>query len=102
MQTGENEQALRKIIDLIRFAGILALILHFYFSCYGVFYELHLSLPIVDQILAHFYRLPVFKSALLAKSVAIGFVIISLIGTKVVCYGDVDHLIPGQTDQAIS
>ncbi|MEZ2337306.1 conjugal transfer protein MobC [Mucilaginibacter sp. RCC_168] len=82
MQTGENEQALRKIIDLIRFTGILILILHFYFSCYGVFYELHLSLPIVDQILAHFYRLPVFKSALLAKSVAIGFVIISLIGTK--------------------
>ena len=82
MQTGENEQALRKIIDLIRFTGILVLILHFYFSCYGAFDELHLSLPIVNQVLTHIFRLPIFKSTLLVKSVAIGLVTVSLIGTK--------------------
>ena len=82
MQTGENEQALRKIIDLIRYTGILVLILHFYFSCYGAFDELKLSLPIVNKVLVHFYRLPVFKNTLLIKSVAIGLVIVSLIGTK--------------------
>jgi hypothetical protein len=43
MQTGENEQALRKIIDFTRFLGILVLILHFYFSCYGAFSEMHLT-----------------------------------------------------------
>jgi hypothetical protein len=82
MQTGENEQALRKIIDFTRFLGILVLIFHFYFSCYAAFKELHLTYTIVDRILVNIYRLPVFKSTLIVKLVAIGFLIISLIGTK--------------------
>ncbi|MFA6245316.1 MAG: conjugal transfer protein MobC [Mucilaginibacter sp.] len=82
MQTGENEQALRKIIDFTRFLGILVLILHFYFSCYGAFKELQLTYPIVDRILVNIYKLPIFKGILIVKSVAIGFLIISLIGTK--------------------
>lgn len=82
MQTGENEQALRKIIDFTRFLGIVILILHFYFYCYGGFRELHLSSPIVDRVLVNIYRLPVFKNMWVAKSVAIGLLTISLIGTK--------------------
>jgi len=82
MQTGENEQALRKIIDYTRFLGILILILHFYFSCYGAFNEMHLSYPIVNRILVNIYKLSIFKSMLIAKSVAIIFLIVSLIGTK--------------------
>jgi len=82
MQTGENEQALRKIIDFTRFLGILVLLLHFYFSCYGALSELHITYPIVDRILVNIYRLPIFKGILMVKSVAIGFLIISLIGTK--------------------
>jgi len=82
MQTGENEQALRKIIDFTRFLGILVLILHFYFSCYGAFRELHCTYPMVNRVLANVYKLSIFKSTLIAKSVAIGFLIISLIGTK--------------------
>jgi hypothetical protein len=49
MQTGENEQALRKIMDFTRYLGILVLILHFYFSCYGAFVQMHLTYPILDQ-----------------------------------------------------
>jgi hypothetical protein len=82
MQTGENEQALRKIIDFTRFLGIVVLIFHFYFSCYGAVKELHLTYNIVDRILVNVYRLPVFKSMLIVKLVALGFLIISLIGTK--------------------
>src|ERR1700712_4955267 len=82
MQTGENEQALRKIIDFTRFLGILVLILHFYFSCYRAFSELHISYAIVDRILVNIYRLPIFRSILIVKSVAIGFLIISLVGSK--------------------
>ena len=82
MQTGENEQALRKIIDFTRFSGIVVLILHFYFSCYVAFRELHLSSPIVDRVLVNIYRLPVFKNMWVAKSFAIGLLTISLIGTK--------------------
>jgi len=82
MQTGENEQALRKIIDFTRFLGILVLILHFYFSCYGAFNLLHFTYPVVDKVLANIYRLSIFKSMLIVKSVALAFLIISLIGTK--------------------
>jgi hypothetical protein len=82
MQTGENEQALRKIIDFTRFLGILVLILHFYFSCYGAFSKMHLAYPIVNRVLANIYKLPIFKSILIVKSVAIALLIVSLIGTK--------------------
>jgi len=82
MQTGENEQALRKIIDFTRFLGILVLILHFYFSCYGAFSELHFTYPIVNRVLVNIYKLSIFKSILIVKSVALAFLIISLIGTK--------------------
>jgi hypothetical protein len=82
MQTGENEQALRKIMDFTRYLGILVLILHFYFSCYGAFAQLHLTYPIVIRILANIYKLPVFKSMLITKLVAISFLIASLIGSK--------------------
>ena len=82
MQTGENEQALRKIIDFTRLLSILVLLLHFYFSCYGAFNELHFTYSVVNRVLANIYNLSVFKSILMAKSTALGFLIISLIGTK--------------------
>jgi len=82
MQTGENEQALRKIIDFTRFLGILVLILHFYFCCYGAFSELHFTYPIVNRVLVNIYKLSIFKSILIVKSVALVFLVISLIGTK--------------------
>ncbi|MDB5109908.1 MAG: conjugal transfer protein TraG [Mucilaginibacter sp.] len=82
MQTGENEQALRKIIDFTRFLGILVLMLHFYFSCYGAFNQLHFANPIVDRVLVNIYKLSIFKTILIVKSVALAFLIISLIGTK--------------------
>jgi hypothetical protein len=82
MQTGENEQALRKIMDFTRYLGILVLILHFYFSCYGAFVQMHLAYPILNRILANIYKLAIFKSTLIAKSVALVFLIASLIGSK--------------------
>jgi hypothetical protein len=33
--TGENEQDLRKIMDLTRFLSVVLLLLHFYYSCYA-------------------------------------------------------------------
>ena len=82
MQTGENEQALRKIIDFTRFLGILVLILHFYFSCYGAFNQLHVTYAVVNRVLLNIYKLPIFKSVWIVKSVALAFLIVSLIGTK--------------------
>jgi hypothetical protein len=33
--TGENEQALRKILDMTRLISIVLLALHFYYYCYA-------------------------------------------------------------------
>jgi hypothetical protein len=38
MQTGENEQALRQIIDITRLCSIVILMLHFYYYCYDALY----------------------------------------------------------------
>ena len=36
MNTGENEQGLRKIIDMTRLISIVLLALHFYYYCYSI------------------------------------------------------------------
>lgn len=82
MQTGENEQALRRIMDFTRFLAITILLFHFYFSCYGAFQQLHFTHRVTDHILVHIYKLPFFKSAFLTKSVALLFLIVSLLGSK--------------------
>ncbi|WP_143313447.1 YWFCY domain-containing protein, partial [Cnuella takakiae] len=38
-QTGENEQALRKILDLTRLVSVAVLLLHFYYTCYLLFQQ---------------------------------------------------------------
>jgi hypothetical protein len=34
MQTGENEQAMRKILDMTRLISIVILVIQFYYYCY--------------------------------------------------------------------
>jgi len=82
MQTGENEQALRKIIDFTRLISITILIIHFYLSCYATFQRYHLTHKIVDHIVLPFAKMPVFKTITAAKLSALGLLIVSLLGSK--------------------
>lgn len=82
MQTGENEQALRKIIDFTRLLSIAILIIHFYLICYATFQQLHLTHKIVDHILLPLSKMALFKTVLAAKSSALALLIVSLIGSK--------------------
>jgi hypothetical protein len=82
MQTGENEQALRKIIDFTRLLSIAILIIHFYLCCYPAFQELKLTHKIVDHILLPLSKMAVFKTVLIAKLSALLLLVISLIGSK--------------------
>ena len=43
MQTGENEQSLRKILDMTRLMSIAILALHFYYYCYTAFEQWQLT-----------------------------------------------------------
>lgn len=82
MQTGENEQALRKIIDFTRLLSIAILIIHFYLSCYEAFAHIKLTHQIADHILLPLSKMAIFKTLLRAKASALLLLIVSLVGSK--------------------
>lgn len=82
VQTGENEQALRKILDMTRLISIVILVLHFYYYCYAAFIEWGWSSPFSDRILGNIYRTGIFSSFVKSKCIALGFLMISLLGAK--------------------
>jgi hypothetical protein len=82
MQTGENEQALRKIIDFTRLISITILIIHFYLCCYATFQHFKLTHKIVDHILLPFSKMVIFRTVISAKLSALLLLMVSLIGSK--------------------
>ena len=82
MQTGENEQALRKILDMTRLISMVILGLHFYYYCYHAFQLWHLTTPITDNLMRNICNTGLFKSFIYSKWLALGLLIISLLGSK--------------------
>jgi hypothetical protein len=80
--TGENEQALRKILDMTRLIGIVVLVAHFYNYCYAAFHLWGLSSAFSDQLLGNIHNTGLFENFHKSKLVALGFLIISLLGAK--------------------
>ncbi|MBX2968252.1 MAG: type IV secretory system conjugative DNA transfer family protein [Cyclobacteriaceae bacterium] len=81
-QTGENEQALRKIIDFIRLLSIVILLFHFYFYLHGILRGWSLTSEFVDRIVLSLRNTGMFDSVYHAKLFSFGLLIISLIGAK--------------------
>ncbi|WP_173968108.1 conjugal transfer protein MobC [Flavobacterium collinsii] len=82
MQTGENEQALRKILDMTRLISIIILVIHFYYYCYAAFKQWNLVSGFSDKIMGNIYQTGLFSNFHKSKLYALGFLIISLIGSK--------------------
>jgi hypothetical protein len=82
MQTGENDQAMRKILDMTRLISIAVLLLHFYETCYGVFAGWHWVSALTDRLLANIVRTGLFSSFLKPKLIALAFLAIALIGVQ--------------------
>jgi hypothetical protein len=82
MQTGENEQALRKILDMTRLISIIILVIHFYYYCYAAFREWHLVSGFSDKIMGNIHHTGLFSNFHKSKLFALGFLMISLIGAK--------------------
>lgn len=80
--TGENEQALRKIIDFIRLLSIVVLLFHFYFFLYGALQSWGWTSRFIDRIVLGVAQTEVFSSVYHTKSFVLGLLIISLIGAK--------------------
>src|SRR3569833_649611 len=82
MQTGENDQAMRKILDMTRLISVAVLLLHFYRECYGAFVGWHLVSGITDRLLGNIVRTGLFSSFLKPKLAALVFLAIAQIGVK--------------------
>jgi len=82
MQTGENDQAMRKILDMTRLISITVLAIHFYKECYGAFAEWHLVAPLSDRILDNIVRTGLFSNFYRSKLISLGFLVIALIGVR--------------------
>jgi hypothetical protein len=82
MQTGEDTQGLRKIIDFTRLISIFILAIHFYISCYTAFHVWGWTAPIIDRIVLNIAKTGLCKGILRPKLFALLFLLISLIGAK--------------------
>ena len=80
MNTGENEQGLRKIIDLTRWISVIVLVLHFYYYCYQTFDYWKLTSIITDRLLQNIIHTGLFHHFNKSKLIALGFLLITLIG----------------------
>lgn len=80
--TGENEQGLRKIIDLTRFVSILILLLHFYYFCYRAFEQWEIRSTITDRLMKNVSDTGLFVGVSTSKFIAIGLLVISLMGAQ--------------------
>ncbi|WP_339880098.1 conjugal transfer protein MobC [uncultured Algoriphagus sp.] len=82
MQTGENTEGLRKIIDLTRKASIGMLGLHCYYYCYHTFDQWGLTHPILERLLVNIQDTGLFNELYISKVFALVLLLISLIGAK--------------------
>ena len=80
--TGENEQGLRKIIDMTRLISIFLLLMHFYFCCYRDLEHWQFTSAITDRIRSAITQTGLFDRFLTSKLASLGFLTISLIGAK--------------------
>ncbi len=73
MQTGENEQSLRKILDMTRLISIALLVLHFYYYCYTAFEQWHLTATIADRLMGNIRNTGLFNNFHTSKLLALAF-----------------------------
>jgi uncharacterized membrane protein YgdD (TMEM256/DUF423 family) len=82
MSTGENEQGLRKVLDMTRWISIFVLLLHFYYQCYALFHQIGCRSEITDRLLQNITRSGLFNHFHSAKWISLLFLAISLIGSQ--------------------
>lgn len=80
--TGENEQALRKIIDFTRMGSILIMIFHFYYFCHQALQQWKLTIEFIDKVMISLIKTGLFDGMNPSKGIALGLLITSLIGAK--------------------
>lgn len=80
--TGENEQGLRKILDITRLLSIAILIIHFCIDCYALITHLNFDSEVLNSILNQMCKFELFRSKTNAKLGVLVLLLISLLGVK--------------------
>jgi len=80
--TGENVQGLRKILDMTRMMSILVLFIHYYYYCNAAFRIWGWTSGFSDKLLGNIYNTGLFNSFHNSKCIALGLLLVSLIGAK--------------------
>jgi hypothetical protein len=81
-QTGENEQALRKITDFTRMASVVLLVIHFYYFCHHTLAALGYASGLADNFFIRLSRTGLFNSIYYSKIAVIILLATSLLGVK--------------------
>ncbi|MBB2143929.1 type IV secretion system DNA-binding domain-containing protein [Pedobacter sp. LMG 31464] len=82
MNTGEDIQGLRKIIDFTRLIGLFILSIHFYLCCYQAFAGWGFTASITDRIIENISKTGLFTGIWRAKLACLLLLLISLIGVQ--------------------
>ncbi|MBB2148967.1 conjugal transfer protein MobC [Pedobacter gandavensis] len=82
MNTGEDTQSLRKIVEFTRLISIFILSIHFYICCYAAFKQWGCTAEITDRIIVNIAKTGLFDNLLTPKLAALLFLTISLLGVK--------------------
>lgn len=83
MQNEDDLRSLVKIIELIRAASILILIIHIYWFCYEFLEEQNATVSIIDKILLNFQKYTgLFSKPIWSKLVSFGLLAISCLGIR--------------------
>jgi hypothetical protein len=82
MNTGEDVQGLRKIIDFTRLISIAVLIIHFYICCYVAFSGWGWTTEITDKLIFNIAKTGLFTGLLKAKLAALLFLGVAILAAK--------------------
>ncbi len=82
INTGENEQGLKKIIDMTRLISIMILLIHCYYNCYAAFAQWKLTSNLSDHLLKNISQTGLLNSFMKSKLIALGFLLLSILGVK--------------------
>ncbi len=82
MNTGEDTQSLRKIIEFTRLISIFILSIHFYMSCYMAFKHFGWTADITGRIILNISKTGLFDDMLTPKLGSLILLVISLFGIK--------------------
>ncbi len=80
--TGENDNDLRKVLDLTRILSVSLLLLHFYFTCYAAFEQWQLTSSFTDRIIRQLSNAGFFSNFHYAKLLSLLLLAVGLMGVQ--------------------